>query len=78
MHSKKNFTQLPFDPLGDFPILSETINGRRLVYLDYAATTQMPSCVLERIIKHYQHDNANVHRATHTLSSTAGLYGLVR
>ena len=52
----------------DFPILSERVNGCPLVYLDNAATTQMPLPVLERIRAHYLHDNANVHRGIHALS----------
>ncbi|MBQ9270357.1 MAG: SufS family cysteine desulfurase [Oscillospiraceae bacterium] len=52
----------------DFPILGETVNGRNLVYLDNAATTQMPEPVLEKMCAHYRHDHANVHRGIHTLS----------
>lgn len=52
----------------DFPILSTKINGYPLVYLDNAATTQMPLPVLERLRSHYCFDNANVHRGIHTLS----------
>lgn len=69
MSSNQSSIRFPLDLLGEFPILSETVNGKRLVYLDNAATTQMPSCVIERIARHYRHENANVHRATHTLSS---------
>lgn len=59
----------------DFPILSQELNGRPLVYLDNGATTQVPSSVLEAIVAHYRTDNANVHRGIHTLSerSTAKL-----
>ena len=52
----------------DFPILEETVNGRRLVWLDNAATTQKPRCVIERIKHYYEHENSNVHRAAHTLA----------
>ena len=52
----------------DFPILSQQINGRALIYLDNAATTQVPVCVPERMASHWRHDNANVHRGVHTLS----------
>lgn len=52
----------------DFPILSQKVNGMPLVYLDNAATTQIPSCVIERITKHYREENANVHRGIHFLS----------
>jgi cysteine desulfurase/selenocysteine lyase len=55
----------------DFPILDETIHGRRLVYLDNAATTQKPRAVIERISHYYAHENANVHRGVHLLSERA-------
>ena len=53
----------------DFPILDETVHGQRLVYLDNAATTQMPQQVLQAIADHYAHNNANVHRAVHELAN---------
>lgn len=52
----------------DFPILSSRIHGHPLIYLDNAATTQMPTRVLDRIIRHYREDNANIHRGHHRLS----------
>ncbi len=52
----------------DFPILTERVNDRDLIYLDNAATTQMPKAVLDTIANHYSHVNANVHRGIHTLS----------
>lgn len=52
----------------DFPILKEQVNGRQLVYLDNAATTQLPLQVIDAMRDHYLHDNANVHRGIHTLS----------
>lgn len=52
----------------DFPILSQTIHGRPLVYLDNAATTQVPRQVLDCMVTHYTLNNANVHRGIHTLS----------
>ncbi|MEK7595662.1 MAG: SufS family cysteine desulfurase [Patescibacteria group bacterium] len=55
----------------DFPILSRKINGKRLVYLDNAATTQKPTRVLEAIETYYRQHNANVHRGIHTLSEEA-------
>jgi cysteine desulfurases, SufS subfamily len=55
----------------DFPILSEKINGRDLIWLDNAATTQKPSCVLDRMSYYYLHENSNVHRGAHTLAARA-------
>src|SRR5512140_614563 len=55
----------------DFPILSRMINGKRLAYLDHAATTQKPRQVLEAIDRYYRENNANVHRGVHTLASEA-------
>lgn len=55
----------------DFPILSEQVHGRPLVYLDNAATTLKPRAVIEALRHHYEHDTANVHRGVHTLSERA-------
>ena len=52
----------------DFPILETQANGRPLVYLDNAATMQMPLPVMQAMQKHYELENANVHRGTHYLS----------
>jgi cysteine desulfurase/selenocysteine lyase len=52
----------------DFPILNETVNGKRLVWFDNAATTQKPVCVIERLKYYYEHENSNVHRAAHALA----------
>ena len=52
----------------DFPILSQTVNGRRLVYLDNAASAQKPSFVLDAMRDAYELHYANVHRGVHTLS----------
>ena len=54
-----------------FPILSRTIYGRPLVYLDNAATTQKPRCVVEAMVDEYYNVNANVHRGVHFLSQQA-------
>ncbi|HHW11231.1 MAG TPA: cysteine desulfurase [Firmicutes bacterium] len=62
---------LPVDLRGDFPILQQTVHGKPLVYLDNAATTQKPVAVLEAIAGYYRRDNANVHRAIHTLGERA-------
>ncbi len=55
----------------DFPILSERVNNRPLVYLDNAATTQKPQCVIDAIAEAYGKWNANVHRGVHHLSQVA-------
>lgn len=55
----------------DFPILDQEINGKPLVYLDNAATSQKPLAVLRALQHYYESDNANVHRGVHTLSSRA-------
>lgn len=61
----------------DFPVLSQEIRGKRLVYLDNAATAQKPRAVIECLEHYYSRDNANVHRGVHTLSerATAGFEG---
>lgn len=55
----------------DFPILGEIIHGKRLAYLDNAATTQKPEAVLRALDDYYRHRNANVHRAVHELAARA-------
>lgn len=55
----------------DFPILDQKVNGRPLVYLDSAATSQKPRAVTEALVRYYESDNANVHRGVHTLASRA-------
>src|SRR6266446_3578837 len=55
----------------DFPILDQRVHGHPLVYFDSAATTQKPRAVLEALRSYYEHDNANVHRGLHELSSRA-------
>ncbi|MEX1033463.1 MAG: cysteine desulfurase [Cellvibrionaceae bacterium] len=54
-----------------FPILSRTIDGKPLVYLDNAATTQKPQCVIDAISDYYSTCNANVHRGAHRLADEA-------
>src|SRR6476620_6561543 len=59
----------------DFPILSEIVHGKPLVYLDSANTSQKPLSVIKATDDYYRHSNANIHRATHLLSERAtGLY----
>ena len=55
----------------DFPILSRSVYGKPLIYLDSAATTQKPRCVIEAISQEYENVNANVHRGVHYLSQQA-------
>jgi len=55
----------------DFPILQRTVYDKPLVYLDNAATTQKPRCVVEKITEEYYNVNANIHRGVHFLSQQA-------
>jgi len=55
----------------DFPLLNEKVYGKQLVYLDNAATTQKPQCVIDKLVEGYTHYNANIHRAVHHLSQIA-------
>jgi cysteine desulfurase/selenocysteine lyase len=55
----------------DFPILSRTVHGKPLVYLDNAATSQKPTAVIDALDRYYRESNANVHRGLHTLSEAA-------
>src|SRR5687768_10574403 len=55
----------------DFPILSEIVHGKPLVYLDSANTSQKPLAVIKTTDDYYRHANANIHRATHLLSERA-------
>ena len=54
-----------------FPALNQQVNGQSLVYLDSAATTQKPRCVIDAISDYYSHQNANVHRGSHSLTAKA-------
>jgi cysteine desulfurase/selenocysteine lyase len=55
----------------DFPILSETVNGKPLIWFDNAATTQKPQAVIDRLAYFYAHENSNIHRAAHELAARA-------
>lgn len=55
----------------DFPILSETVNGKPLIWFDNAATTQKPKTVIDRVAYFYEHENSNIHRAAHELAARA-------
>ena len=54
-----------------FPILSQTVNGKPLVYFDNGATSQKPQVVIDSIVDYYSRYNANIHRGVHTLSQFA-------
>ena len=73
--TKESATGYKLDPYKlrqDFPILNEQIyDGKPLIYFDNAATTQKPMQVIQRISDYYLHENANVHRGIHQLSSRA-------
>jgi cysteine desulfurase / selenocysteine lyase len=63
-----------FDPesvQSDFPILRQIVNGKPLVYLDNAATTQKPALVIQALHRYYENQNSNVHRGVHYLSQLA-------
>jgi cysteine desulfurase/selenocysteine lyase len=69
-----DLSSIPFDVQAvrrDFPILQESFNGRPLVWLDNAATTQKPQSVIDRLAYFYAHENSNVHRAAHQLAARA-------
>ncbi len=69
---KKSFSSFPVHEIRrDFPILSEKINGKDLIWLDNAATTQKPDRVIQRLEAFYRHENSNVHRGAHTLAARA-------
>ena len=55
----------------DFPLLKQTVNGKPLVYLDNAATSQKPQSVIDALVRYYTTENSNVHRGVHTLSQLA-------
>ena len=62
-----NVDQIRFD----FPLLSQKVNGKNLVYLDNGATTQKPKIVVDTIANYYKEYNSNIHRGVHTLSQMA-------
>jgi cysteine desulfurase / selenocysteine lyase len=60
-----------FDVRKDFPILDQSVNGHRLVYLDNAATSQKPRAVIDEEKRFWEEDNSNIHRSVHTLGERA-------
>lgn len=72
MHQKKNSTMYDIEKIReDFPILGREVYKKPLIYLDNAATTQKPLCVLDAMRDEYLNVNANVHRGVHYLSQQA-------
>jgi cysteine desulfurase/selenocysteine lyase len=72
--SALNLSSEPFDVASirrDFPILEERVNGKPLIWLDNAATTQKPKSVIDRLSHFYAHENSNIHRAAHELAARA-------
>lgn len=67
MHGIRSHPMIP-NLSAEFPILSQTVNGRRLVYLDNAATTQKPRAVMDESRHYYETLNSNIHRGTHYLA----------
>jgi len=69
---RSNYVPFDVDKIrADFPVLNQTINGKPLVYLDNAATSQKPQSVIDTLVSYYSTENANVHRGVHTLSQRA-------
>lgn len=71
MQVTKDLQLLDRNIIEDFPILKQSINGKRLAYLDNGATTQKPQYVIDSLNNYYQKDNANVHRGVYQLSQRA-------
>lgn len=70
--NKSAFRKLDVDSVrADFPILQRLVNGRPLVYLDNAATTQKPNAVIDNLRHYYENENANIHRGLYFLSEVA-------
>src|SRR5580765_5341083 len=55
----------------EFPVLNREVKGRKLIYLDNAATSQKPQVVIDALIQYYSNFNANIHRGIHTLAEEA-------
>lgn len=71
MSDTQNIQAIAAHARADFPILDQEVNGKPLVYLDSAASSQKPTQVLEAMNAYYHSDNANVHRGAHTLGDRA-------
>src|SRR3989442_12996656 len=64
-------SMVPESVRDDFPILSRTVHGKRLVYLDSAATSQKPRRVIDALVRYYTSYNANVHRGIYEMAEEA-------
>ena len=72
VHSRSAKTALDIERIRrDFPILARDVRGKKLVYLDNAATSQKPRVVLDAVARYYEQENANIHRGVHFLSELA-------
>ena len=69
--TRSSVVSLADEVKADFPILHQEVNGKPLIYLDNAATSQKPQSVIDAMVHYYEADNANVHRGVHTLSGRA-------
>jgi cysteine desulfurase/selenocysteine lyase len=71
-HNRSNGIRFDVEKIRhDFPILARDVRGKKLVYLDNAATSQKPRTVIEAITRYYEQENANIHRGVHFLSQLA-------
>jgi cysteine desulfurase/selenocysteine lyase len=72
VHSRSAKAALDIEKIRrDFPILARDVRGKKLVYLDNAATSQKPRVVLDTVARYYEQENANIHRGVHFLSELA-------
>jgi len=71
MHSTVFSDEEFFKILEDFPVLKREVNGKRLVYLDNAASTLKSKSVIEKMTDFYLNHYSNIHRAVHTLATEA-------
>ncbi len=73
-HKTQSQMAEPLDEMAlrrDFPVLDQTVHGKKLVYLDNAATSQKPKSVIDTLTRYYEEYNSNVHRGIHALSQEA-------
>jgi cysteine desulfurase/selenocysteine lyase len=71
-HSSSNSSVFDVERIRrDFPIVARDVRGKKLVYLDNAATSQKPRAVIDAVTRYYEQENANIHRGVHFLSELA-------